>query len=277
MPKLKMRPIGGCISPGENDPVCSSSFNTSKHIQWMPKQYTGPVDLEMYIDEGILQGFLNNEKKYGWLLESPGYNADTIEILRTNIELVKQHYHKIFTTQIDLVELGEPFTYCLSNAAPWTLLPNRTNHPKTKLVSMLVSNNHVLPGHRFRWNYMETNREYLDVFGKGHKPVEHTDEAYLDYMFTVSMENDINDAYFTERLTSPMTTYTVPIYRGSRAVVENYFNPKGVLFYDEINLQDLTSDLYESMLPYVEENYHIACSFPVADDYIFENYIINIK
>ncbi len=271
-----MRPVGGCISPkSDTDPVCSSNLNTSKYMQWVPKDYIGPIDLEIFIDEGILQGFSINRKKYGWLLESPGYNLNTTQALCSNLALAKEHYHKIFTPQVDLVKLGEPFAYTISNAAPWTLHQNRVKHNKTKLVSMLASNAYVLSGHKYRWDYMNNNKDRLDVFGWGHKPVEHSDEAFLDYMFTVTMENDTTDAYFTERLTSPMTTYTVPIYRGSRAVVENYFNPKGVLFHDEIKLEDLTPELYQSMMPYLEENYKIACSFPIAEDYIFENYITN--
>ena len=273
MNKLKMKPIGGCISPKSDlDPVCSSNHNTSKYMQWVPKNYTGPVDLEFFIDEGILQGFSIDRKKYGWLLESPGYNAYNIQFLRENLELAKTHYHKIFTTQIDLVNLGDPFVYTISNAAPWTLPKNRIKCDKSKLVSMLASNAYVLPGHTYRWDYMNDNKDRLDIYGWGHNPVEYSDEAFLDYMFTVTMENNTNDAYFTERLTSPMTTYTVPIYRGSRAAVETYFNPKGVLFHDEIKLEDLTRDLYESMMPYIEENYKIACEFPIAEDYIIQNY-----
>jgi hypothetical protein len=96
-------------------------------------------------------------------------------------------------------------------------------------------------------------------------------------MFTVTMENDTTDMYFTERLTNPMSTYTIPIYRGSKKAVEKYFNPKGILFHDEIKLEDLNEDLYNSMLPYAEENFKIACEFKVADDYIVENYFQHLK
>jgi protein tyrosine phosphatase len=139
---------------------------------------------------------------------------------------------------------------------------------------MLTSNNYSLPGHVYRINYMNNNKQYLDIFGRGHNDIQFTDEAFINYMFTVSMENDTSDAYFTERLTSPMTTYTIPIYRGSKAVTEQYFNPKGILWEDEIELKDLNENLYSSMLPYIEENFKLACEFPVADDYIAENYFI---
>lgn len=275
MKKLLMKPICGCIAPkSDTDPVCSSNLNISKYMQWVPKNYEGPVDLELYIDEGIMQGFDVPQKKYGWLLESPGYNARYIEFLKNNIELAKAHYDKIFTCHNELLSLGAPFAYVVSNAAPWTLPQNRGKHKKTKLLSMLVSNAYVLSGHRYRWDYMNQNKHMMDVYGWGHKPLNHTDEAFTDYMFTVSMENDITDMYFTERLTSPMTMYTVPIYRGSRAVVEKYFNPKGVLFHDEIELKDLNENLYNDMLPYLEENYERACMFQVADDYMIENYFL---
>jgi hypothetical protein len=271
--KLLMKPVGGCISPkSDTDPICSSNVNVSKYMQWVPKNYNGPVDLELYIDEGIIQGFNVPQKKYGWLLESPGYNARHIEYLKNNIELTKSNYEKIFTCHNELVSLGAPFAYVISNAAPWTLSQNRRKHKKTNLLSMLVSTDRSLPGHRYRLDYMNQNKHMMDVYGRGHNPVEHTDEAFIDYMFTVTMENDITDMYFTERLTSPMTTYTVPIYRGSRVVVEKYFNPKGILFHDEINLNDLNESLYNDMMPYLEENYQRACELKVADDYMVENY-----
>ena len=53
---------------------------------------------------------------------------------------------------------------------------------------------------------------------------------------------------------------------------EKYFNPKGILFHDEINLNDLNESLYNDMMPYLEENYQRACELKVADDYMVENY-----
>jgi hypothetical protein len=249
-------------------------MNTSKYIQWMPKDYDKDVDIEMYIDEGILTGLNNDKKKYGWLLESRQYNLHVINDIVNNINLYKEHYKYIFTCQKYLANIGPPFVYSISNAAPWTKLENRKQYTKTALASMLVSSAIKLPGHKYRISYANKNIEYLDMYGRGHNEIVDTDTAYINYMFTVSMENDVSDAYFTERLTSPMTTYTVPIYRGSKYVVENYFNPKGILWENEIDLKDLTPQLYESMLPYLKENYEIACNWQVADDYIAEKYFL---
>jgi hypothetical protein len=99
MKKLTMKPIGGCINPGINDPVCSSAFNISKYIQWLPFNYSGEADIEMYIDNGILEGLQNSKLKYGWLLESRQYNQNIINQIINNLELFKQHYKYIFTCQ----------------------------------------------------------------------------------------------------------------------------------------------------------------------------------
>jgi hypothetical protein len=275
MSKLKMKPIGGCISPNENDSVCSSHMNTSKHIQWLPKNYVGDYDFDMYIDGNILSGLNNNPNKYGWLLESRGYNQGVIDVILKNLQQFQNNYKFIFTCQMDLVQIGHPFYYAISNAAPWTLSENRKRHTKYRMISMLVSKNYTLAGHKYRVEYAVDNKNKLNLYGRGQEnEPKITDDAYKNYNFTVSMENDVSDAYFTERLTSPMTTYTVPIYRGSKSVVEQYFNPKGVIFSDNFNLNDCTDDLYNSMMPYIEENFKIACEFPVADDYIAENYLL---
>ena len=275
MNKLKMLPIGGCISPSKNDSVCSSNMNTSKDIQWLPKNYTGEFDIKMYIDDGILSGINSVPDKYGWLLESRGYNQKYIDFIIANFEIIKLNFKYIFTCQMDLVAMGDPFKYTISNGAPWTRMENRKKHEKNKNISMLVSSNQVLVGHKHRLDYLNKNKNRLDLYGRGQtNELEITDDAYTKYKFTVSMENDVSDAYFTERLTSPMTTYTVPIYRGSRAVVEQYFNSKGVLFTEDVDLSVCTDSLYTSMLPYIEENFKIACEFPTADDYIAETYLL---
>jgi hypothetical protein len=55
-------------------------------------------------------------------------------------------------------------------------------------------------------------------------------------MFSVAIENDNSDTYFTEKLTDCFVMGTVPVYYGSRKVVEKYFDPTGVIFLEDDNL-----------------------------------------
>ena len=60
-----------------------------------------------------------------------------------------------------LLELGAPFTYTISNAAPWIWERNRMIHPKTKLVSMIASNKGWLRGHQNRVEWGEKFKDNL--------------------------------------------------------------------------------------------------------------------
>jgi hypothetical protein len=49
------------------------------------------------------------------------------------------------------------------------------------------------------------------------------------------------------------------------------FNPDGIIFYDDnFDLNMLSEDLYEKMLPAVKENYEIFCNMKISDDVIFD-------
>jgi hypothetical protein len=56
--------------------------------------------------------------------------------------------------------------------------------------------------------------------------------------------------------------------------VEKYFDPRGVIFLeDDPELKSLSKEKYESMLPFIQKNFEVALSLPIAEDYIFENYL----
>jgi hypothetical protein len=67
---------------------------------------------------------------------------------------------------------------------------------------------------------------------------------------------------------------TVPVYYGSRSVVEKYFDPRGVIFLeDDPDLTTLTKEKYEELMPFIEKNFNLAQRLPIAEDYIYENYL----
>ena len=66
---------------------------------------------------------------------------------------------------------------------------------------------------------------------------------------------------------------TIPIYYGCRGVVK-YFNEDGIIFLDDdFNIDSLTENLYYSKIDAVRENFEIVQNFPVAEDYIYQNYL----
>jgi hypothetical protein len=66
----------------------------------------------------------------------------------------------------------------------------------------------------------------------------------------------------------------VPVYYGSRKVVEKYFDVRGVIFLeDDPDLTTLSKEKYEEMMPFIEKNFKLAQQLPIAEDYIYENYL----
>lgn len=256
---------------------CSSARNIPKTLEWLSKDTQDSYEYTIYVDNFIKDfGFRDpSREKMGWLLESPQMNEATIKYLLANLNTVKEHYKYIFTCMDSLIALGEPFVYSISNAVPWIWAENRKIHPKTKLVSMIASNKAGLLGHRKRLNWVERLKDKVDLFGTG-RPNELNDkeDGLRDYMFSVSIENDDSDGYFTEKLTDNFAMGTVPVYWGSRKVVEKYFDPRGVIFLeDDPELKTLSKEKYESMMPYIQKNFELALQLPIAEDYIYETYL----
>lgn len=273
MSKARIKKMAGTWGEYE----CSSNRNMPKLMEWVPRDVEGDFEHRIFIDENILNPgvFYPEKDKLGWLLESPQINEATIQGVLRNLDTIKQQYKYIFTPLDSLLALGAPFAYTISNAAPWIWPENRKIHPKTKLVSMIASSKGWVKGHQHRLEWVERLKDKVDLFGSG-RPNQLVDkeDGLRDYMFSVSIENDDSDSYFTEKLTDNFVMGTVPVYWGSRKVVDKYFNSKGVIFLeDDPTLSTVTPETYEAMKPYIEENFKRAMEMPVAEDYIYETYL----
>jgi hypothetical protein len=256
---------------------CSSARNIPKTLEWLSKDTQDSYEYTIYVDNFIKDfGFRDpSREKMGWLLESPQMNEDTIKYLLANLNTVKEHFKYIFTCMDSLIALGSPFVYTISNAVPWIWPENRNIHPKTKLVSMIASNKGWIRGHQNRLKWVERLKNKVDLFGTGRpNQLNDKEDGLRDYMFSVSIENDDSDVYFTEKLTDNFAMGTVPVYWGSRKVVEKYFDPRGVIFLeDDPELKTLSKEKYESMMPYIQKNFELALQLPIAEDYIYETYL----
>jgi len=278
MDKVKIRKVSDWW--GDWEPECSTWGSTPKYIHWLPKDTQDQYTLTVYVDNWIKDvGFSDpSREKIGWLLETPQLLEDTIKYLVDNLEMTREHYKFIFTCLDNLLELGPPFTYNISLPAPWILEKNRMIYPKTKLVSMIASNKDWLRGHQNRLQWVEKLGDKVDLFGRGRpNQLNYKEDGLRDYMFSVTIENDNTDMFFTEKLADNFVTGTVPIYWGSRKVVEKYFDPTGVIFLeDDPDLSTLTPEKYQSMMPAIERNFKIAIELGTSEDYMWENYLKNL-
>jgi hypothetical protein len=184
--------------------------------------------------------------------------------------LVLNTFEAIFTYDDDLIKLSPKFKWA---PAMGTWIDEPLDHEKTKLVSMVTSGKTHTVQQKFRVNFANNYRGKIDLFG-GINPdrrIERKDVALNDYMFSVAIENDTSDTYFTEKILDCFATAAIPVYKGTGNVCR-YFNPDGIIFLDGDILPDLSYDLYLSKRDAVLENLQKVKEFNTIEDWIYLNY-----
>ena len=88
--------------------------------------------------------------------------------------------------------------------------------------------------------------------------IEKKDIGLVDYRFSIAIENDDTDCYFSEKLIDCFLTSTIPIYWGSKDV-SKIFNDDGIIWLEDIkNLNDYDENYYTKKENAIKENYFIA-------------------
>ena len=293
----KKRPEGmdfPLLSPDKKFPInlyCNDSLepstsanNRSVYTRWI-RNGTGLVNL--YVNGEALKVLEDDsdKPKFIWLLESREIIPDQYKFIEDNYDFVASRVDGIFTADQRLThEVGPDgkFLYCLSNAAPWVM--DRAVYKKSKLVSMIASNKGYTEGHRRRLRVVQA---FVDKFGQDdlygwgltHElPLKEKSTGLKDYMFSFACENANYPTYFTEKLTDCFACGTIPVYYGTAGVAQ-YFDPDGIIFLDQnspwnnIPWDKLTPEYYESKKDVIQENFEIAISMRVAEDYMYGNYL----
>ena len=265
----------------------TSANNRSVYTRWI-RNGTGLVNL--YVNGEALKVLEDDsdKPKFIWLLESREIIPDQYKFIEDNYDFVASRVDGIFTADQRLTTEAGPdgkFLYCLSNAAPWVM--DRDIYTKSKLVSMIASNKGYTEGHRRRLKVVQA---YVDKFGQDdlygwgltHElPLKEKSRGLREYMFSFACENANYPTYFTEKLTDCFACGTIPVYYGTAGVAQ-YFDADGIIFLDQnspwenIPWDKLTPEYYESKKDVIKENFEIAKSMRVAEDYMYGNYLYQL-
>jgi hypothetical protein len=161
-----------------------------------------------------------------------------------NYEFIRQ-FGKFYTVQSQYGKI--PNVIVTHNPNPWFLnksydelkaleIPN-----KNKLISIVSSNKNSSVGHSSRLDFSIELKKYfgdnIDLYGRGINDFENKEDVLLEYKYHIAIENSYYDHYYTEKLTDPMLTYTMPIYYGCPNL-DDYFNSKA---FGRININDVES------------------------------------
>lgn len=250
----------------------------SKYIKWIHDGHMEQKstfnslkngDETFYVDKFLPIAFQDTKssKKYGIILECGWMNQTVIDDVKNKLNEYMSCYEMIFTWSEELVSLHDRIKW-IPGSGSWIKEPKICE--KSKLVSIIASNNSFLPGHRDRLNMIEQLKPYAPLFGRGFNEIKYKEEALEDYMFSVAIEN--MDNWFTEKLLDCFLTGTVPIFYGTPNIGK-WFNLDGIiLLEDEFDIEELNEEMYYSRMDAIKDNFERALKMEVVEDYIWENY-----
>ena len=214
---------------------------------------------------------VNSKLKVAWLMEPRLYDTQAYELvthLESSFDLILTHDESLLNRKT--------FNY--------KFLPSETNiiedssikiYEKSKMTSFIYSDKTFLPGHKVRFeiaNFLKSKKYSIDSYGHGCNPVKKKADALKDYMFSIAVENNNAVNYFTDKILDCFVTGVVPVYWGCPNV-SSFFNKEGILHFTTIEeleyiLNNLSHDLYFSMLPFVRENFEKAKLYMCLDDIV---------
>jgi len=266
MIKQEINMVGG----GFQHDICSSAGNTPESIIWVKGNHTAPISI--HLDSAIYKIKPNKSKlNFAWLHESRAILPHNYNWVSNNIDYIENNFELLFTHDMRLVKLSDKIVFLKWKGKPW--VKQYGIHPKSKLVSMIASNKVMCPHHRFRQQMIKELSGKVDHFGRGFKEITRKEEGLNDYYFSVAMENHTYLNSYSEKITDCFATGTIPIYHGTPGIGD-IFNSDCIIKLDEhFKVENLSSELYYSKMNAVKENFEIVKNMPVAEDYIYNEFI----
>lgn len=242
--------------------------------KWLPERQD--VDIIVFSDSHLAEAENNKSSvKIAWLMEPPVVSKAIYDYVRKNYNL----FDYIFTFDESLLPIDKRFLYY-----PWgtTWIPesSRMIYTKTKGISAIFSNKNWTKGHALRHAVASQFKDFVDLMGKGYRPIESKLEGLSDYRFSFAIENVMLDTQFTEKIMDCFTTGTIPVYWGTKKIV-SIFDPYSIIVIDSIEdvrkiIYELDENYYNSRLSGVIENFEIAKKYLYPEKYMWEKCFINL-
>ena len=209
---------------------------------------------------------------WGGLLKEETVTVDPKNIIYVTDEAHDQRFfNSEFLSQFNNVakvrkDIVAKNIFAIHEFAPWYFDKSldflNALHPpkKTKNISVISSNLIWLPGHKKRFDFVNSLikhfKDKIDVYGRGFNEIPDKYEGLIDYKYSVAIENNCIPGYFTEKISECYLTYTMPIYYGCPNI-ESYYDknsmmPIDINYFEESfrKLEELIdTDPYEQNLP----------------------------
>lgn len=262
------------------------AYSGSKYFEWDRANYG--LKTHFYTHHHMNELIGNPEYRYGMLVESKTIVPDNYRIFKRYPGLEKE-FDYIFTYDDELLnDLSNAkfFPYC---AHVWYRQNNDYDWDdfqylkKKKNISIVSSNKNMCYLHRVRMEIARKCREMklADVYGTiDGGTLINIDKSLEEYHYSIVIENDISDYFFSEKITNCFASQTIPIYVGARKI-SDFFNIDGIIYINDLDmdniiniLRECTTELYESKRSAIIDNYHRVCRYKNIFDMLYEDYKI---
>lgn len=253
----------------DNSPLITGPEN----VEWVRglKSFEGiTVFTDSYLDRELISS-VNSTVKVGLVMEPIAHKYKPYN----DIQEVEDLLDFIFTFNKQLIDKN-PNKYKFI-PADWVCIEQKSHglnvNGKTKLVSMLYSNKGGID-RPMRHNVADMFSDKIDLFGGPAGEVKLKSSTLNDYMFSVAIENSVDNFYYTEKIIDCFITGNIPIYRGAKNISE-FFDKRGIIEWntlDELDtiLNSITKQKYYDMLPFAQNNFNMAKKYISSDDVLLE-------
>lgn len=249
-------------------------------------QFNWGIKKHIYDSREMLRRVGIPKVQFGYIGESRSIIPNEYKLIEKHTELQKE-LDAVFTFDERLLNRFSNAQFFPYGARPWYgAADDKRYEKKDKNISIICSNKFMTDMHKIRIAVARECRTkgLADVYGSiNGSYYEDYDAVFSNYRFSIVIENEISDYYFTEKITSCFLAQTIPIYLGARKIGD-FFNANGIIQIqkgDLLNLLTLlkkcTPELYEERIPAVLDNYQRVKEYDNMWDWWYENYGIKYR
>ena len=235
-----------------------------------------------YTHEKIFEVTAKRPHTYAILLESKAL----LKPLYDRMPAVIDNFDYVFTHDKELLDLRPDKCRFIPGGGLWVGGSYGQGevriYPKSRLLSMVSSTKAMCPLHVLRFEIAKALHSVpnIDVFigGWGHTspgwvPII---ESLRGHMYSIVMENFVDENYFTEKIINCFATGTVPIYLGARRIGE-FFNSDGIITFSSWEylleiLPTLSPDDYMKRAAAILDNHQRCQDYDCIEDYMARHY-----
>lgn len=262
-----------------------ATYSKSQYFMWDRCNYG--LDVHFYSHNNMLSTKGTPIHKYGILVESKQIVPDNYKIFDRYKGLEKE-FDSIFTYDAELLNKLPNTKFFPSCAEVWYgknedghIWDDQCYRKKTKGISILSSDKEMCDMHKLR---IEVSRyckktgiaDAYGTFDGGHYCL--VDDTLREYRYSIIIENDISDYFYTEKITNCFASQTIPIYMGA-SQIDQFFNMDGIINIEkddldhlDVFLEQCTEKYYEEHLPAILDNYERVSRYKNIYDWLYESY-----